>query len=178
MQFVSTRPTRHRALRHALGQFATGVTVVTLDSGTSGPVGMTMNSFGSVSLDPPLVLFSIDKSAYSFAAFTRARGFAVNVLRHDQQALADRFARSSTDKWAGVAFSRGYEGAPLIDDALAHFECAIWATYDGGDHLIFVCRVIRFTARDDETAPLLFYRGRYTTIPAHTDSTRPAGEPS
>jgi len=178
VQFVSDDPTSHRALRHALGRFATGVAVVTLDSDSNGPVGMTMNSFGSVSLDPPLVLFSIDKSAFSFAAFTGARGFAVNVLSHAQQALSDRFARPSTDKWEGVAFSRGYEGAPLIADALAHFECAPWATYEGGDHLLFVCRVIRFTTRDDETAPLLFYRGRYATIPSHQDSTRTTGEPS
>lgn len=129
---------------------------------------MTVNSFGSVSLDPPLVLFSIDKAAYSFDAFTRARGFAVNVLSRDQQLLSDRFARPATDKWQGVAFSRGHEGAPLLDGALAYFECAPWATYEGGDHLIFVCRVVRFDCRDNGAEPLIFYAGRYAATATPT----------
>ncbi len=161
-----------RPLRAALGRFTTGVAIVTLESESGEPVGMTMNSFSSVSLDPPLVLFSVSKDAFGLEAFRRAQGYAVNVLCEDQEPLSSCFARPSGDKWNGLGFTRGYKGAPLLEDTLAHFECAPWATYDGGDHLIFVCRVVAFACREDRH-PLVFYGGRYACL--DPDASPPGG---
>ncbi len=148
-----------RVLRNALGQFATGVVIVTAAAGT-GAVGMTMSSFNAVSLDPPLVLFSVDKRAHSLPALRAARGFAVNILGVDQQALSDRFARAGEDKWHDVTHVPGLHGAPLIAGALAQFECAPFARHEGGDHEVFIARVLRFTASGGGR-PLLFFGGRY-----------------
>jgi flavin reductase (DIM6/NTAB) family NADH-FMN oxidoreductase RutF len=153
----------NNALRSALGRFATGVAVVTLTTDQEASIGVTVNSFSSVSLVPPLILFSIDKKARSLNAFRAARSFAINVLGADQQELSRRFARPLDDKWSGVATRPGLDGAPLLDDALAQFECAPWAQYDGGDHTIFVCRVVRYVY-DPQKAPLLFYGGRYADL--------------
>ena len=152
-----------RALRVALGHFATGVAVVTASAASGPPIGMTVNSFSSVSLDPPLILFSIDKRAFSLDAFRAARGFAVNVLSGHQRELSARFAHALSDKWVGVGFHVGHNGAPLLQGALAHFECVPWADYDGGDHLIFVCRILRF-ALAGGSDPLVFFAGRYATL--------------
>ena len=152
-----------RALRHALGHFATGVAVVTASCASGPPIGMTVNSFTSVSLDPPLILFSVDKRAFSLAAFRAAQHFGVNVLAGSQRELSSRFARPLSDKWEGVGFQHGHGGAPLLEGALVHFECVPWADYDGGDHVIFVCRVLRF-ALPGGRDPLVFFAGRYTAI--------------
>lgn len=154
------------AFRRALGQFATGVAVVTARGPSGEAIGLTMNSFSSVSLEPPLILFSLDRKARSLAAMQAAEGYAVNVLGREQQALAERFARPRPDKWQAVEHVAGIAGAPLIAGAIAHFECAPFACYDGGDHLIFVGRVVRFeTFVHDE--PLVFFRGEYRGIAQH-----------
>lgn len=151
-----------RRFRQALGQFATGVAVITADGGDGEPVGLTMSSFNTVSIDPPLILFSADRRVLSLPALIAAKGYAVNVLGRGQEHLSNQFARANADKWAAVECSAGHAGAPLIKDALAHFECEPYARYDGGDHLIFVGRVLRFsTPAALETPPLLFFRGRY-----------------
>ncbi|BAL24182.1 flavin reductase family protein [Azoarcus sp. KH32C] len=150
-----------RQFRDALGHFATGVTVVTTIDAEGQPVGVTVNSFSSLSLDPPLILWSLAKKSYSLAAFEAHPAFAVHVLASDQQHLSDRFARAGTDKFAGLTPGEGFAGVPVLDGCAAAFQCSTEFRYDGGDHLILVGRVQRFTTR--ERPPLLFYRGRYAT---------------
>lgn len=147
--------------RRTLGAFATGVAVITAQGPDARPVGMTMSSFNSVSLDPPLVLFSVRRGASSLAAMAGAKGFAVNVLARDQEPLAERFARAVDGQWDEVERALGHAEAPLLAGALAHLECEPYAQHDGGDHVIFVVRVVRHAVRTDNPAPLVFFRGRY-----------------
>lgn len=149
-----------RHLRDALGWFATGVTIVTTCAENGERIGITANSFNSVSLDPPLVLFSLDRRAYSLPVFERAGRFAVNVLDESQADLSSRFARPSGDKWNGTPCESGLDGCPVLSESLAVFECETHACHDGGDHVIFIGRVRRLRVRDDGR-PLLFARGRY-----------------
>lgn len=132
-----------RALRRAFGHFATGVTIVTTRDREGAPVGVTASSFNTVSLSPPLVLWSIGRSAYSFDTFSTASHFAIHVLDADQRALSDRFARASSDKFAGVRLAQGEGGVPLIDGIQTVFECETAQRHDGGDHLILVGRCCR-----------------------------------
>jgi flavin reductase (DIM6/NTAB) family NADH-FMN oxidoreductase RutF len=158
-----------RAFRRALGEFATGVAVVTARGRGEELIGMTMSSFNSVSIDPPLVLFCVDRKARSLPAMLEARGFAINVLARDQEGISNQFARALTDKWNQIKTSVGHAEAPLISGALAHFECAPFANYDGGDHVIFVVRVLRHTSRSEAAAPLIFFRGRYRDLVDETE---------
>lgn len=149
-----------KQFRNALGSFATGVTIITTRDEQGGAIGVTANSFNSLSLDPPLVLWSIGVKAFSYPAFAKAKHFAVHVLAADQQALSDRFARPSTEKFDGVAFEHGLGEVPLFLGCAAVFECSTERCVEGGDHVIMIGRVERFTV--NETAlPLMFYRGRY-----------------
>lgn len=149
-------------LREALGSFVTGITVVTTRSG--GELhGLTANSFSSVSLDPPLVLFSLARAADCFHAFERTEAFAVNVLGSDQEALSNRFATKNVDKWTHVGRRPGYGGCPLLDGAIATFECRVAARHGGGDHVIYVGEVVGLAHRPDAD-PLAFFRGRYTGV--------------
>lgn len=157
--------------RKGLGCFATGVTIVTTLGRQGEPIGITVNSFNSVSLDPPLVLFSLGRHAYSLSVFLATDHFAVNLLRADQVDLSQRFARSSADKWSGLNYETWESGCPILPDALASFECHVHATHMGGDHVIFVGEVTRM-ACDLEDDPLLFFRGRYRGLAAFaTEST-------
>ena len=152
-----------REFRKALGCFATGITVVTTVSRDAGMVGITANSFNSVSLDPPLVLFSLDRRAYSLPAFHGAGHFAINVLGGDQRSLAVIFATPLIDKWDNVHYELWDTGCPILTDTLANFECKTQHIYDGGDHLIFVGRVqkMRFEPGGE---PLLYFQGGYRHI--------------
>jgi flavin reductase (DIM6/NTAB) family NADH-FMN oxidoreductase RutF len=152
-----------RAFRNALGCFATGITVVTAVSRESGMIGITANSFNSVSLDPPLVLFSLDRRAYSLPIFHEAGQFAVNVLSAEQRHLAAIFAAPLIDKWEGVDYELWDTGCPILREALASFECKTQHIYDGGDHVIFVGRVrkMRWEAGGE---PLLYFRGAYRAL--------------
>jgi flavin reductase (DIM6/NTAB) family NADH-FMN oxidoreductase RutF len=152
-----------RAFRQALGQFATGVAVITAQAENGNAIGLTMSSFNSVSVDPPLILFSMDRKAFSLAAMTEAAGYAVNILGGDQEHLSNQFAKSLSDKWSAVEHTLGHAAAPLIAGALAHFECEPFAHYNGGDHVIFVGRVVRFTAYPNNE-PLIFFRGAYRSL--------------
>jgi len=156
-------PSDPRSLRNALGCLATGVTVITTRAPKGQPVGITANSFSAVSLQPPLVLFSLNRGAYSLRSFLSAHNFAVNILRADQHELASNFAVPLQDKWKGIQYEVWETGCAILPDALASFECKIRYTYDGGDHVIFVGEVLRMTA-DLEGRPLLFYRGRYSSL--------------
>ncbi len=158
-----------RAFRQSLGEFATGVAVITAQGSGEDLIGMTMSSFNSVSIDPPLVLFSVDRRANSLPAMLEAKGFAVNVLAREQEQISNRFARALSDKWAEVKRTVGHAQAPLITGALAHFECEPYANYDGGDHVIFVVRVLRHAVRAGNSAPLVFFRGRYRDLVDETE---------
>ncbi len=160
-----------REFRRALGQFATGVAVITAQNPRGQAVGMTMSSFNSVSLDPPLILFSVDRTANSLQGMLEARGFAVNILSRGQEHLSNQFARAMSDKWAAVEHTFGHNEAPLIHGALAHFECELYAHYDGGDHVIFVGKVLRFSASaNPKDQPLIFWRGKYHGLEAGEES--------
>ncbi len=151
-----------RELRNVLGRFATGIAVV-LGRDAEGPLGVTVNSFSSVSLDPPLILFSMARSLQSLARLEKLQFFTVNVLLEGQEELSNRFARGGADKFANLVLHEGHSGAPLLRPAHASFECAAYAHYDGGDHEIFVGRVVHFHA-EGEGAPLIYYRGRYRSL--------------
>ncbi|SNX67574.1 flavin reductase (DIM6/NTAB) family NADH-FMN oxidoreductase RutF [Cereibacter ovatus] len=146
-----------RAFREALGRFATGVTVVTVLT-DDGPAGMTANSFASVSLDPPLVLWSPARSSSRFDWFAGAAHFTIHVLDADQQDLAARFTRGGAG-FDGLAYRANPEGVPLLPTPLARFDCSRHAIHDGGDHAIVVGRVLRATMRQGD--PLLFAQGRF-----------------
>ncbi|MGQ0658258.1 MAG: flavin reductase family protein [Chromatiales bacterium] len=152
-----------RELRAALGCFATGVTVVTTRGPREELIGITASSFNSVSMDPPLVLFSLGRSAYSLKAFLRTHNFAVNILSADQQELSKCFAKALIDKWSDCDYVLTDTGCPFLAGALARFECRTHHTYEGGDHIIFVGEVLRFDHRP-EGRPLLYYRGRYAQV--------------
>jgi flavin reductase (DIM6/NTAB) family NADH-FMN oxidoreductase RutF len=146
--------------RAALGMFATGVTIVTARTEAGELIGLTANSFNSVSLSPPLVLWSLARAAGSMVPLSNGRHYAINVLAADQQALAERFAARGTDRWAGVGFTDGVSGAPLLDGAVASFECFNRSQYVEGDHVIFVGEVERCSHRA-QASPLLFHGGRF-----------------
>jgi 4-hydroxyphenylacetate 3-hydroxylase, reductase component len=145
--------------RRALGCFATGVAVVTTLDKTRRQAGITVNSFNSVSLSPPLVLWSIGKDSLCYDIFVTAEYFAVNVLATHQREICRRFAASGTDKFDGLECSQGIAGVPLLPEYSAAFECQTEHCYDGGDHKIIVGRVLKF--EDRKTDPLIFYRGHF-----------------
>ena len=151
------------AFRNGLGCFVTGVTVVTTVDDKGEHVGLTVNSFNSVSLDPPMVLFSLDRDALSLPVFETAGRFAVNVLADHQEPLSNRFAQRKEEKWSGTRFTEGETGCRLIAGAMAHFECETYAQYDGGDHVIFVGRVVAMEI-DTAANPLVFYKGSYNGL--------------
>jgi flavin reductase (DIM6/NTAB) family NADH-FMN oxidoreductase RutF len=154
-----------RQLRNALGRFATGVTVVTTQTPSGKLEGLTVNSFSALSLDPPLVLWSIRKAAPSLPGFLAASRFAVNVLSADQRKLAADFATPSLDKFADVPFAIGKIGCPIFPGSIAVFECETENTLEGGDHLIFIGRVAAASYRDG--APLVFSSGEYCVPVPH-----------
>lgn len=156
-------PETGRELRDALGRFATGVTVVTAQ-GAQGPVGITANSFASVSLDPALVLWCPAKSSSRFPVFTEAEHFALHVLGSDQRDLAAHFVRHGMD-FDGIEWTSGPGGAPLLGHFLARFACRRVAAHDAGDHVIVVGEVIEAAAR--EGAPLVFSQGFYGSFAHH-----------
>jgi len=148
------------AFRQALGMFATGVTIVTARDAAGQRVGLTANSFNSVSLAPPLVLWSLSRHAGSLPAFSTGSHYAINILAAEQRALAERFASPEVDRFEGVALREGAGGAPLIDGAAAVFECFNRSRYQEGDHIIFVGEVESCTWRAG-ASPLIFHGGRY-----------------
>lgn len=148
-----------RSFRNALGAFTTGVTIVTTQDRDGNDIGMTANSFNSVSLDPPLVLWSLAKSSLSRDAFMEAEYFAVHILAEDQQPLSDQFSKRGIDKFAGLALARGHGKVPLIDGCSARFECRTSFRYEGGDHIILVGEVVEF--EHFERLPLVFQAGKY-----------------
>ncbi len=154
-----------RDLRNALGQFATGVTVITAVTPDGQRIGVTANSFTSVSMDPPLVLWCPGKHLRSLPAFLAASHFAINVLASDQHELSRQFAANNADKFAGVATRDGVAGVPVLEGALATFECRTVARHDAGDHVIYIGQVERYAHAPAD--PLVFQGGSYHDTRAH-----------
>lgn len=146
--------------RDALGMFATGVTIVTARTASGDLIGLTANSFNSVSLSPPLVLWSLSRLAGSMGAFSAGSHYAINILSAEQQDLARQFATKNIDRFSGVAYLLGAGGAPVLQGVAASFECFNRSQYEEGDHVIFVGEVERCAHRSG-ASPLLFHGGRY-----------------
>lgn len=157
-----------RDFRRALSQFPTGVTVVTTVTPDGDPIGVTASSFNSVSMDPALVLWSVDKGAFSAELFRTAEHFAVNVLSTDQMAISNRFASRGEDKFKDTDWSAGVGGSPVFPEVSARFECRTWNVYEGGDHLIIVGEVLGYHY-DADRAPLVFAKGGYAVAATHPD---------
>jgi flavin reductase (DIM6/NTAB) family NADH-FMN oxidoreductase RutF len=147
-----------RQLRDALGRFTTGVAVVATRDGCGTPVGLTVNSFVSVSLDPPLVAWCLQLGSGLLRVFCEAPGYAISVLSRDQAPLARRFAQRGQDRFGGVSWRPDCTGAPLLDGAIAHFSCMAHARRKFGDHLLLVGQVVSHGSRTGD--PLVFYRGQ------------------
>jgi flavin reductase (DIM6/NTAB) family NADH-FMN oxidoreductase RutF len=150
--------------RRTMGHFVTGVAVVTARLPDGTPVGLTCNSLTSVSLDPPLVLFCVDRAAASRTAFLTAGHFALSLLAREDVELSERFARSDPElRFAGVAVREEATGAPILEDALAWLDCTLWKTVEAGDHTVIIGQVETGDSREDGH-PLLYFRGRYGTV--------------
>ncbi|GAA5525434.1 p-hydroxyphenylacetate 3-hydroxylase, reductase component [Microbulbifer aestuariivivens] len=149
-------------LRQVFGQFATGVTIVTTGGVDGEAVGMTVSSFNTVSLEPPLILWCIDKKTGCFDAFNQCEHFAIHVLSQEQSELSSLFARRGVEKFSGLDYHMNDRGVPLLHEFCARLQCTLTARYEGGDHLIMVGRVD--SAHTQDRAPLLFHRGQYARI--------------
>ena len=162
-----------RALRDAFGSFATGVTIVTTSGPGGADIGLTANSFSSVSLDPPMVLWSLARTSSSIDAFRNCAHFAVHILSADQEALSARFASKGIDRFGGLALDRGPDGIPMLQDCMARFACKLAYQYEGGDHVIFVGEILDFS--HSARKPLVFHGGRYgMLLPKQTAAAEPA----
>jgi flavin reductase (DIM6/NTAB) family NADH-FMN oxidoreductase RutF len=148
--------------RQLLGRFATGVTVLTTRAASGDPVGMTASSVASVSLQPPLILVSVDHRNDMHGALTAATHFVLNVLSAEQEALARRFAATESDRFRGVSYAENARGIAVLEGAVAHIECEKQAAVPGGDHTVFFGLVVGGTATDRR--PLLYYRGGYAGL--------------
>jgi flavin reductase (DIM6/NTAB) family NADH-FMN oxidoreductase RutF len=156
---LSINPDEFRAV---LGRFPSGVTVVTAKDQDGSDQGMTVSAFCSVSLDPPLILVCIEKSASAYKALTSAPGFIVNILSTEQEQLARRFSIIDIDRFEGVGFTRSSSGCAILDDVLGVLECRRHSLFDGGDHTIILGEVE--TTRVESGTPLLYYRGGYAQL--------------
>lgn len=148
--------------RHACGQFATGVAVATASDESGAPHGLTINSFTSVSMSPPLVLICIDYRAQVLQVFLRSQHYGVNMLRENQQEISNRFAYRAEDRFSGVGWKRGQTGVPLIEGSLASLECATRQIIEGGDHTILLAEVVAVHTHNGD--PLLYFNSRYHKI--------------
>jgi len=155
-------PIEKNQLRQVMGHFATGVTIITTFNKDGQMHGLTANAFTSVSLEPPLLLISVDKKAESWPAFEESKVFTVNILADEQEALSRKFAVSGGNKFEGVAYRQGANGAAILDGTLAHIECTLYAAYEGGDHSIYLGEIQEAEVREGK--PLVFYRGGYRAI--------------
>ncbi|MGV9412713.1 3-hydroxy-9,10-secoandrosta-1,3,5(10)-triene-9,17-dione monooxygenase reductase subunit [Nocardia sp. NPDC003693] len=153
-----------RQFRNVLGQFCTGITVITTFGEDGAPIGFACQSFAALSLEPPLVLFCPTKGSKSWAAIEANGKFCVNILAEEQQPVCARFGSREPDKFAGVGWRTSELELPVLDDALATIECVVDRVVDGGDHYIVIGRVQALSESTDSGRPLLFYRGQYTAI--------------
>jgi len=157
-----------KAFRRALGNFATGVTIITTQSEDGTKVGVTASSFNSLSMDPPLILWSSIKETPSCKIFESASHFAVNILASDQMNMSNHFARQQEDKFDGVEWEAGIGGSPLFPNCAGRFQCESYEKLDGGDHWIFVGKVVAFD--DFGRSPLCFHQGSYSMVFSHPET--------
>ena len=164
---MSQTPVSHesftREFRDALGMFATGITVVATRAPDGQPIGLTVNSFNSVSLDPPLIVWSLSANLSCVPVFESCEYYSVNVLAADQDNLSNRFASRADDKFAGLEIDTGMYGVPLLRGCCARFECRNTVRHDGGDHILFISEVVRFD-RDETHSPLIYWGGGYQRL--------------
>ncbi|MFC2948045.1 flavin reductase family protein [Virgibacillus sediminis] len=152
-----------RAFRNTVGNFTTGVTIITTKNKEGHPIGFTANSFSSLSLDPQLLLFSIDKKSSTYQDFMNTEGFVVNILASDQIALSKQFATSGIDRFSGVSYYEDASGSPVLPDTLAYLDCKVANLFDGGDHTIVVGEVLSGSTAPDKK-PLIFFKGKYLEV--------------
>ena len=164
-------------LRFALSHYSTGITVVTGRDEQGRARAITVNAFTGVSLDPPLILYCLGKSAFNFDVFAKAKAFAVNILSADQQALSDRFAREADDDFADLPVTELATGSPLLAGCLGALDCETEAIHDAGDHLIVVGRVTALSV-PREAQPLIYFRSRYRSVVPDLDDRDPSHEAS
>jgi flavin reductase (DIM6/NTAB) family NADH-FMN oxidoreductase RutF len=155
-------PIGKNELRTVMGHFGTGVTIITTFNSEGTLHGLTANAFSSLSLIPPLCLICVDKKAESYSSFEDSKVFTVNILRDDQEELSRRFAVSGGEKFTGVAYKLGGNGAPVLDHVIAWLECKVTAGYDGGDHTIYIGEIEEAQTREGK--PLMFFRGGYRAL--------------
>ena len=153
-----------REFRNALGNFATGVCVITANPEGETPFGMTVNSFASVSLEPPLILWSIQKDSECFPLFEKATQFGVNILCDDQQAISNQYAKKGQHDLVDGSFRQGASGVVVLKDVMTSFECDIEQRIEGGDHIILLGRVVDMTSHPADRNPLVFYAGKYREL--------------
>jgi flavin reductase (DIM6/NTAB) family NADH-FMN oxidoreductase RutF len=151
-----------RRFRSALGMFATGITIVTTRTPEGEPIGLTVNSFNSVSLEPPLIVWSLSKDLPGRAQYEACEYYAINVLAADQEALSNRFASRTGERFAGLDVDDGLGGVPLLKGCCARFMCRNTARHSGGDHVVFISEVVSFDR--DERAPLIYHGGAYRRL--------------
>jgi flavin reductase (DIM6/NTAB) family NADH-FMN oxidoreductase RutF len=171
---MTSRPFDGRQFRRACGQFVTGVTIVTTRDALDAPIGVTVNSFSSVSLDPPLVLICLDKRLGSHHAFCSNPHLAIHVLPADSAHVSTRFARRGADKFGGLAWRSGRAGVPVLTDYLTLLECTVVQTIDAGDHTVLLSHVDALDVRGADLLPLGFFRGEYVEV--HRPMVGPAAE--
>jgi flavin reductase (DIM6/NTAB) family NADH-FMN oxidoreductase RutF len=151
-----------RRFRNSLGMFATGITVITARTPAGEPIGLTVNSFNSVSLDPPLIVWSLSSNLPSRPIFENCEYYAINVLAEDQAELSQRFASRMEDRFAGLEFEEGVGGVPLLKGCCARFECRNTVRHEGGDHVVFISEVLSFDREERE--PLIYFGGAYRRL--------------
>ena len=152
-----------RTFRNALGHFATGVAVITARLDEKAPIGITVNSFSSVSLEPPLILWSLDNKSDTLPVFNAVKSFTVNILRESHQDVSHRLSQPGDHALDGLALRTGHNGCPVLEEALAHFECDVYARHEAGDHIIILGQVTHFEYCEDG-GPLLYHRGTYQAL--------------
>ena len=152
-----------REFRDALGRFATGVCIITVNPADQKPIGMTVNSFASVSLDPPLVLWSLQKDSECLPLFDSVNQFAVNILDKSQQSVSNRYAKKGDHVLDEGSYRQGISGCAVLKNVLTSFECAVEARHDAGDHIIYIGRVLEMSDRPTGE-PLVFYCGKYREL--------------
>ena len=153
-----------KEFRNTVGCFATGITVITTLEADGAPVGLTANSFTSLSLDPPMVLFCLDRKIQSIDAFIVGGVFAINILSAQQKEVSERFAESGPEKWIGFEYDKGKNGCPILPNCLANLEGFVTSFFDGGDHVIVAGEVKNLVSSSLDVKPIIFYRGGYADL--------------
>ncbi len=157
---MSNKKITNNSFKQAMGSFVTGVVIVTTAKSAKKLHGITINSFASLSLEPPMVLFNIDKNSHSYETFTKAKYFTANILEEKQSSLSKNFSHPSTIDWKNVEYHIGETRCPVLKGAISYVECKLEKLYDGGDHTIIVGHVIN-TQTNSDAKPLIYFRGEY-----------------